>query len=171
MLTKDLAVAINDQVVNELYSSNAYLAVATYMDTLGLKVLAGFFFQQSSEERGHALKLLHYLMSVGATVTIGTVPAPRGTFESVEDAIQHSLNQEITVTNQINALMGLAHKHDDYATASFLKWFVDEQVEEQASMNDLLLLVKNAGPHNFLLVEDRLLKTGKVSLAADPEAE
>jgi len=172
MLNKDIANAINDQITNELYSSNAYLAVASFMDSLGLKVLAGFFFQQSGEERTHALKLLNYLLNVGATPVVASVPGPRNEFKDVEDAIQHSLNQEITVTRQINNLMTLAHKHDDYATASFLRWFVDEQVEEQASMNDLLLLVRNAGPHNLLLVEDRLLKTGKVSLApADGEAE
>jgi ferritin len=169
MLHKELEAAINEQIINELYSSNAYLAVASYLDTLGLKVLSGFFFQQSGEERGHALKLLQYLLNVGADVRIGKVEAPRHDFKSVEDSIEHSLAQEVRVTEQINRLMGLAHRHDDYATASFLKWFVDEQVEEQASMNDLLLLVRNAGPANLLLVEDRLLKMGKVTLPAESE--
>jgi ferritin len=164
MLHNEVAQSINAQITNELYASNSYLSIASFMDCLGLKVLAAHFFQQSGEERAHALKLLHYLLNVGAEVTLGQIAAPRSKFDNVEQAIQHSLDQEMTVTKQINTLMGLAHKHEDYATASFLKWFVDEQVEEQASMNDLLMLVRQAGPHNLLLVEDRLLKQG-VSLA------
>lgn len=156
----DLAREMNAQIVNELYASNAYLAVASYMDGLGLKVLAAHFFKQSAEERTHALKLLHFLLSVGENADLGAVPAPKAGFTSVEQAIEESLEQEKTVTEQINALMSMALKQEDHATASFLKWFVDEQVEEQASMNDLLLLVRHSGPHNLLLVEDRLLKQG-----------
>lgn len=160
MLSKATEKAINEQIVNELYSSNAYLSVASYMDSEGLKVLSAFFFRQSAEERDHALKLLHYMLDVGGKVVVGTVPAPMATFKSVEHAVQESLNQEKTVTEQINRLMGLAHKESDYATASFLKWFVDEQVEELSSMHELLLLVQKAGDQNLLLVEDRLLKQG-----------
>lgn len=160
MIKPQVQDSINAQIVNELYASNAYLSVAAYMDGQGLKVLAAFFFRQSDEERMHATKLLHYLLDVQGDVKIGAVPAPPLEFASVEAAIAASLEQEITVTNQINAMMTIAHETRDYATASFLKWFVDEQVEEQSSMSDLLQLVRRAGPHNLLLVEDRLMKQG-----------
>lgn len=160
MIHQEVKDAINKQIANELYASNSYLVVATYMDSLGLKVLSAHFFKQSEEERGHALRLLRYLLDVNGDLQMQAIPAPHGTFKSVEDAIKHSLDQEITVTKQINSLMALAHKHEDYASTSFLKWFVDEQVEEQASMNELLLLVRQAGTHNLLLVEDRLMKQG-----------
>ena len=160
MISKSLEKAINEQIVNELYSSNAYLSIASYMDSEGLKVLSAYFFKQSQEERTHAIKLLRYLLDVSGNVAIGQVPAPPLKFKSVEHAVKVSLDQEQTVTGQINNLMGLSHKENDYATASFLKWFVDEQVEELSSMNELLLLVQKAGEVNLLLVEDRLLKQG-----------
>ena len=160
MIQPQVQDAINAQIVNELYASNAYLSVASYMDGQGLKVLAAFFFRQSDEERMHATKLLHYLLDVQGDLRIGAVPAPPMEFASVESAIANSLAQEITVTNQINAMMTIAHESRDYATASFLKWFVDEQVEEQSSMTDLLHLVRRAGDQNLILVEDRLMKQG-----------
>jgi ferritin len=159
--------AINEQIANELYASNSYLQVASYFDGRGLKVLASKFFEQSAEERTHALKFLHYLLEVGGTVTIGAIPQPNATFASVEDAIARSLKQEQTVTGQINALMRLAHENHDYPTASLLKWFIDEQVEEEASMSELLQLVRLAGDSNLLLVEERLLRASKDKKDAD----
>jgi len=163
MIHQELNGAINSQIVNELAASNSYLAVAAYFDSLGLKVLSNHFFKQSSEERMHALKLMRYLLDVNGDLQLGAIPSPRGEFHSAEDAIQHSLAQEIQTTKQINGLMALAHRHEDYASISFLKWFVDEQVEEQASMNELLLLVRQAGPNNLLLVEERLMRGGLAS--------
>jgi len=160
MIAQETKNAFNAQIANELAASNSYLCVASYFDTLGLKVLSQHFFKQSHEERQHALKLLKYLLDVNGDLQLAAIPAPRAEFVSAEDAIQHALAQEIQTTKQINALMGLSHRHEDYASASFLKWFVDEQVEEQASMNELLLLVRQAGPNNLLLVEERLLRSG-----------
>jgi len=166
IISKKMEESLNVQIVNELFSSNAYLAIAAYMDSLGLKVMANRFFLQSEEERDHALKLLKYLLSVGAGVRIGAIPEPKNSFKSVEDAVECSLTQEEVVTKQINDLMTLAHKEDDYATASFLKWFVDEQVEELSTVGDLLQLIRLAGPERILMVEDRLLRMG-----FEPEAE
>lgn len=159
MLHKDLEKAINDQIVCELYSSNAYLAVASYMEAEGLKVLDAFFVRQSDEERKHAMKFIGYLQEVNARVRIGAIPEPMQEFESVEQAVRKSLEQEEDVTRRINELMAMAQEQHDYATESFLKWFVDEQVEEVSTMTDLLQMVRHAGPH-LLLVEDRLLKQG-----------
>jgi ferritin len=160
MIHPEVEKAINAQIVNELYASNSYLAVASYMEDQGLKILAAFFFNQSDEEREHALRLLHYLLDVNGHVKLSAVPAPNDNYESVEDAVRRSLDQELTVTAQINHLMDIATREGDHASASFLRWFVDEQVEEQATMNDLLLLIRHAGPNNLLLVEDRLIKQG-----------
>ncbi|MCC5877340.1 MAG: ferritin [Candidatus Sumerlaeia bacterium] len=168
MIDKKLEDAINEQIVYELYSSNTYLSVASFMEEQGLKVLNAHFLKQSEEERDHAMKFIGYLQEVNGAVRIGAIPEPPQSFKSVEDAVAKSLKQEEEVTRRINNLMSMAHDQKDYATASFLKWFVDEQVEEQASMNDLLLMVRHAGPH-LLLVEDRLLKQG-VKLATPGEA-
>src|SRR5690606_29273740 len=164
-----LAQSINDQIANELHASNSSLHIAAYFDGLGLKVLASFFFRQSDEERMHATKLLKYLLEVGKKVKFGQIKAAKSDYKSPEDAIQTALDQEIVVTNQINALMKEATANNDFATQSFLKWFVDEQVEEVSSMSDLLQLVKLAGEERILLVEDRLLRAGGVTLEEKAE--
>jgi ferritin len=163
MIPASIEKAINDQICNELYASNSYLQIASYFDSLGLKVLAKKFFDQSAEERTHALKFLNYLLEVGGSVSINGIPAPNQQFQSVADAVERSLKQEQIVTAQINAIMKLAHENHDYATASLLKWFIDEQVEEEASVSELLQLVKMAGDANLLLVEERLLRASKES--------
>lgn len=161
MISQGLADAINRQIVNELYSSNAYLEIAGYFDGRGLKVLARHFFRQSDEERAHALRLGRYLLDVGKTLRIAAVPEPMAEFTSTEHAVQTALDQEIEVTRQINALMATAHKENDYASISMLQWFVDEQVEEVSSMSDLLQLVRMAGEERLLLVEDRLMRASE----------
>ncbi|MDK2971561.1 MAG: bacterioferritin [Candidatus Sumerlaeota bacterium] len=164
-ISKKMQDGINQQIVNELFSSNAYLAIAGYMDSQGLKVLAAHYLEQSAEERTHAMKLLHYLLDVGASLSIGAIPEPQNKFKSVEEAVKSALDQEEIVTTQINDLMGLAHTQKDYATVSFLQWFVDEQVEEISTASELLQLVRLAGSERILLVEDRLMKTGTAPLA------
>lgn len=162
MISKKLNDSINQQVVNEMYASNLYLAIACYMDAQELKVLASFYLKQSEEERIHALKLVSYLLDVGANVEIGEIPAPKVKFSSVQGAVEHQLAQEQQVTKQIYALMEQAQKDKDFAASSFLRWFVDEQVEEEASAQELLGLIKHAGNAHLLLVEDRLMKKGIV---------
>ncbi|MCB2153577.1 ferritin [bacterium] len=149
--------SINQQVANELYSSNAYLSIAGYLDSLGLSVMSQRFFEQSDEERAHAMKFVHYLLEVGGDLVINAIPEPANKFKSVREAVAASLQQEKEVTRQINQMMTLARSEDDHATASFLQWFVDEQVEEISTMSNLLQVVEMAGD-NLLLVEDRLLK-------------
>lgn len=158
MISEKMRASINAQVVNELHSSTAYLSVASWLEGQGWKILGAHFFKQSQEERAHALKFIRYLLEVGAPVEIGPIPAVVNTFESVEAAVEASLAQEAEVTRQINALMGLAHDERDFATVSFLKWFVDEQVEEMSSMSELLQLIRHAGKDRLILVEDRLMR-------------
>lgn len=160
LISKKMQEQLNEQIANELYSSNAYLAIAAYFDSMGLKVFAAKFFEQSEEERIHALKILRYLLDVGATPQVHAITASPKSFKNAKHAVQCSLDQEITVTKQIEALMTLAKSEKDYATESFLKWFIDEQVEEQAMVSDLLQLMEHAGEGNLLVVEERLLRMG-----------
>ena len=160
MLSDKLTKMIHEQIVHELYSSNAYLAIASFFSDKGLSVLAAKFFEQSAEERDHALRFMNYLLDVGADVQIGAIPEPQNTFKSAEDAVAKSLKQEEWVTELINNLMAQAHEDKDFATISFLKWFIDEQVEEMSSMSELLQLVRMAGEDNILMVEHRLMRMG-----------
>jgi bacterioferritin B len=160
LISKELTAAFNEEIGLELFASNQYLNMAAYFESLPLKKLAGLFFKQADEERGHALKFVKYLNDVGGTVVIPAIAAPVATFATVEEVIQKSLDWEIEVTNRINAMMTLAVDQKDYAAQDFLRWFVTEQVEEVSSMDNLLKIVKAAGERSLIVVEAYLVHQG-----------
>lgn len=156
MISENMAAKLNEQVNAEFYSSYLYLGMACWFDRQNLKVFAQRFFRQAEEEWGHGMKILRYLLEVGAAVQLKEIAQPKQDWKSPEEVIEATYNHEIHVTNLINELMRVAVAENDYATQSFLKWFVDEQVEEVSSMGELLALVKMAGPERIMLVEQRL---------------
>ncbi len=155
MISDAMNVKLNEQVAVEFAAAHVYLAMACALDRMGLKILAARFLAQYEEERGHALKILHYVQEVGGTVTLDGVSKPAGDYTNVEAIVQTALESERDVTRKINDLVALADSEKDYASRSFLNWFVDEQVEEVSSMSDLLTLVQLAGD-NMLQVEARI---------------
>jgi ferritin len=155
MISAAMNAKLNEQISVEFAAAFAYLAMACVFDAMGLKVLRGRFLKQWDEEREHAMKVIRYLSEVGGTVTLESIDKPRSDYKSVEAIVSTALQNEKDVTAKINDLVALAEKEKDYATRSFLEWFVDEQVEEVSTMIDLLHLVKLAGP-NVLQVEASL---------------
>lgn len=157
LISKTMVRSLSEQVANELGASHKYVAMACEFDSMGLKVFSRRFFAQADEERMHALKIARYLLDVGARVAFAAIPAPGSKFGTAREIVAAALESELTVTRQINDLMALAEKEKDYATRSFLQWFVTEQVEEVSSMTELLQLVDMAGDKNLFQVEARLL--------------
>lgn len=157
--------AFNQQIGNELGASNQYVAIAAYFAGRSLAELAKFFYRQAEEERQHAMKFVGFLIDVEAQVEIPQVPAPKGEFKSAEDAVRLSLEWEKTVTAQIYGLVDVVRKESNYIGLRFLDWFVNEQLEEVASMQTLLDLVSMAGPNGLLYVEDHLARKGGVIVA------
>ena len=155
MISKTMSAKLSAQITAEFSAAHNYLAMACAFSDMGLKILAKYFSQQSDEEREHAMKILGYLQEVGGTVKLDAIGKPTGSYGSVESIVRAALKSEEDVTAMINDLMALAESENDYATRSFLNWFVDEQVEEVSSMTDLLSLVNMAG-QNMLQVEARL---------------
>lgn len=158
LITDAMNKKLNEQIANELNASYHYLSMACRFDHMGLRIFAARFEQQSDEERGHALRILKYIQDVGGEVSLAALARPRDDYNSVLSIVQAALDSEMNVTRQINDLVALADQQNDYATRSFLQWFVDEQIEEVRSMTDLLQLVKMAGESSALLVEARLMK-------------
>jgi ferritin len=154
--------AFNEQIGNELGASNQYVAIAAWFAGRSLAELSKFFYEQAEEERQHAMKFVRFLIDVEGKVQIPAVAAPRGDFSSAEDAVRLSLEWEKTVTAQIYGLVDVVSKESNYIALRFLDWFVNEQLEEVASMNTLLDLVKLAGSNGLLYVEDHLARRGGV---------
>jgi bacterioferritin B len=154
MITQDVADALNVHMGREFGAHFQYLALSGWFDGEGLPELAGFFAAQASEEHTHAMKFWRYVQDAGATLAIPAVQAPRGTFATADEAVSAALEWEIAVTRHIDGLVRLAREHSDYATETFLHWFVTEQVEEVATMSQLQQVVRRAGESNLLQVED-----------------
>lgn len=168
MLISDaMTAAMSEQIGNELAASNQYVAIAVYFDGEGLPALAKHFYKQAAEERQHAMRFVKYLVDAGATPVIPAIPAPHASFASAADAVQLSLDSELRVTRQINALMDLAIKESDHLSKNALEWFVNEQREEVSSMDTLLRMVKRAGEPGLFFVENFLIQGGLEEGAAD----
>ena len=164
LISKELNAAMNAQVGSELAASNEYILIASYFDGEQLPELADFFFRQSDEERMHAMKFVHYILEAGGEVSIPAITAAEQTFDSAEAAVKAALDWELEVTSQINHIMDLAIKENDHLAQSFMRWFIDEQLEEVSTMDGLLGVVRRAGDQ-LLLVEDYIVRRG------DPHAQ
>ena len=131
MLSETLLNAINSQIEHELFSSNLYLAMAAYFEEQSLPGFAQWVRVQSDEERGHAMKFIEYLNDVGAHVKIHAISEPPSEWKGALDVFENVLRHEQKVTSLIHTLYEIALKEKDYAAQSMLKWFIDEQVEEE----------------------------------------
>jgi ferritin len=132
------AAQLNAQIGNELAAHNQYLACAIYYDALTMPRMAAFFYAQALEERGHAMMMVQYLVDTDAEVVIPAVDAPTSAFADLVAPVELALAQERTVTDQINGLLRIAREEGDFASEQFMQWFIKEQVEEVATMSDLL---------------------------------
>jgi ferritin len=133
---------LNVQIGNELAAHNQYLAVAVHYDALTMPRMAAFFYGQAMEERSHAMMMVQYLLDTDADVVIPGVDAPVATFADVVAPVRLALDQERKVTEQINGLLKTAREESDFASEQFMQWFIKEQVEEVATMSDLLAVVE-----------------------------
>ncbi|CAN5587530.1 ferritin [soil metagenome] len=133
---------LNAQIGNELAAHNQYLAIAVHYDALTMPQMAAFFYGQALEEREHSLMMVQYLLDTDAEVTIPGVEAPTAVFVDVVAPIELALAQEKRVSEQINALLKTAREESDFASEQFMQWFIKEQVEEVATMSDLLAVVR-----------------------------
>lgn len=158
MITQTLQDRINLQINRELFSEYLYLSMAAYLDDINLPGFANFFKVQVQEERFHAMKFFDYLNERGGRVILDKIEQPQIEFNSVIEIFELSYKHEQFVSNSINELMELAIKENDHAAKSFLNWFVDEQVEEEASMEGILKQLQLInGKGQGLLMLDREL--------------
>jgi ferritin len=129
---------LNVQIGNELAAHNQYLACAVYYDAQTMPRMATFFYAQALEERAHAMMMVQYLLDTDSEVEVPAVPAPVNAFDDVIAPVALALDQEKRVTEQVNELLRIAREETDFASEQFMQWFIKEQVEEVATMSDLL---------------------------------
>jgi len=158
MLSEKLLTKLNEQITHEFYSAHYYLAMAAYFMKEDLDGFANFFIVQAEEERFHAMKFFHFINDQGAEAVITGFKDPRRDFKSAEEIFSLALEHEKLVSSLINDLMETAQQEKHYPSISFLQWFIDEQVEEEASMSKLLGKIKRVGEkgHGILMLDKEL---------------
>ncbi len=134
-MNKDLVKAINEQITFEFYSAHTYLAMSAYCSKINLDGFANFFKIQAKEEEFHALKFFDFLIDVGEEVVLEAFETPRIDYSDILDVFVTALEHEKMITGRIYNLMDLSIEHSEYAAKSFLGWYVDEQVEEEANFS------------------------------------
>ena len=158
MISKKLADAINYQINRELFSEYYYLSMASYFNSIGLNGLENFFLVQVEEERFHAMKMYNFLNERGARVYLEAIEAPKTDFSSPLEVFELAYEHEKLVSKLINDLMDLAIEENDHAAKNHLDWFVEEQVEEEASMDAILNKLKliNGEGHGLLMLDSEM---------------
>jgi ferritin len=148
---------LNEQIGNEYAAHQQYVACAVYYESETLPQLASFFYRQALEERDHAHMMIQYLLDTDADVAIPGVAEPQNAFGDVVEPIALALAQEKRVSDQINALAATARKADDYSSEQFMQWFIKEQIEEVATMSDLLRVAERS-KDDVMEIEDYIAR-------------
>lgn len=157
-LTPELVSAFNDQVTLELTSAHQYLALSAWLEAEGLPGMAHWMKLQSSEENEHAMRFYQFLIDRNSRVDLGPLPKPQTDFGSVTDVFRAALAAEQTVSAAINAIYAKATDARDFASYPLLDWFVNEQVEEEATVQQIIDdLERIEGNGYALLMLDREL--------------
>lgn len=158
MLKEKMEKALNEQINKELYSAYLYLSMSAYSQTLGLPGVANWMKIQAQEELTHANKFFDYIHERDGKVTLTAIDAVETKFGSVTEMFKKVLEHEQYVSESINKLVDISIELSDHATRSILMWFVDEQVEEEASVQDILdkLAMFDAKGHGLFMLDKDL---------------
>lgn len=150
--------ALNTQLNHEFYSAYLYLSMSAYCNKVDFNGAAGWFLLQYQEEQQHATRIYNYLIGQDAKVSLKEIAKPAKKFGSLLETFEQSLAHEQVMTKRLNELSDSALKEKDHATYNLLQWFVNEQVEEEASVSEIiskLKMVKNDG-YGLLMIDREL---------------
>jgi ferritin len=161
MLKEKVLKALNEQVNAEQYSALLYLSMSAWFEDKGLPGFANWMYVQYQEELTHANKIFKFIVERSGKAEVKAIKQMPADFESVLQVVEKTLEHEQFVTELINSLVDVATEERDHATQSFLQWFVDEQVEEEANVTEILdslKLIEGDGKGNGLFMLDRELR-------------
>lgn len=148
MISEKMEKLINEQIQKEFYSAYLYLSFEAYFASRNLEGFAHWFRVQAMEERDHAIIFINYLNQVGGRVKLLQLDAPEWDFKSIEEVLVKQLEHERFVTSSIYNIADHAVEERDHKTNSFLKWFIDEQAEEEAAAEQNLGKIRLVGEND-----------------------
>jgi len=152
-MKKKLEEICNRQVEREAYSSNLYLAMASWAETQGMTGVADWMYAQAEEERVHFLKFVKFINERGGHAIIPALEKPPVEFKGVTEMFNEVLHHEQFITSSINEIVTMASADKDYALLNWLQWFVSEQVEEESSVRAIIDKLKLLGSHNMYMFD------------------
>ncbi len=138
MLNERIEKALNNQIELEQFSSQLYLAMASWAEKNGYNGAASFLYLHSDEEREHMLRLFHYVNDRGSHAIVPESEKPKSEYESVQYVFEEILEHEKMITSKINDLVGICYEEKDFTTTNFLQWYVQEQIEEETLFSTIL---------------------------------
>lgn len=158
MISDKMVDALNAQMNNEFFNSRLYLSMATYFIETNLDGAAHWMEKQAEEETEHAMRIYEHLKERGARILLSEIPKPPTNWNSPLHAYEDAYKHECDITEAFDKLVEMAQELKDYATLNFLQWFVDEQVEEEDSVDSVVQKLKMAGDApGALFFVDRML--------------
>ncbi|MEO0312752.1 MAG: hypothetical protein RIQ89_2409 [Bacteroidota bacterium] len=162
MLSKKINQMLNQQIELESSSSNVYLAMASWAEVNGYEGISNFLYVHSDEERGHMLKLFHFVNDRGGRAVVPAQKPLKQEYKGITEIFEDILKHELKVSSEINNLVDACLKEKDYTTHNFLQWYVSEQIEEERLARTLLDKLKLIGSDKGgLYLFDRDLMTVK----------
>ena len=158
MISEKLFYELNKQMNFEFHSSHLYLAIAGYCASQDLDGFTNFFTVQAEEEKFHAMRFFNFINEMDGRLHLEGTGDLRNDFDSVLDAFKTALAHEKGVTKRIYNLMDIATEEREHATISFLKWFIDEQVEEEATLSNIVKKLEriSGDPHALYTLDTEL---------------
>lgn len=138
MLSKTLEEKLNTQIEKEAYSSQLYLAMASWAETNGYAGVSSFLYAHSDEERQHMLKIVHYVNERGGHALVPSLDQPDTNFNNLRSVFERILNHEQSVSQSINEIVDLCLKEKDHSTNNFMQWYVSEQMEEESLARSII---------------------------------
>ena len=159
MISEKMQAALNEQVNQEFYSAYMYLAMSSYCNTMGLPGFSHWMRMQYEEENMHVTRMFDYIQDQGGAVHLKVIAEPEQEYGTPLEIFEKTLEHEQYVTNLIHRLMDLAIEERDYATQTFLQWYVTEQVEEESNVNDILAPLRMVGDDKggLMMIDQQLM--------------
>jgi len=159
MISQRLEKELNEQINAEIYSAYLYLSMSSWFEAQNLPGFANWMKVQYEEEFAHAMKFFNYINERGGRVLLKTIEGPKTEWNNIIEVYEETLKHEQHVTSLINNLVNIAIEEKDHATNNFLQWFVEEQVEEEATATGILEELKMIdGKGHALLMIDREMR-------------
>ncbi len=138
MIHEKIEKALNAQINLEQYSAQLYLAMSASCERKSFRGFAHWLRVQSQEETAHAMKLVAFVLDRGGQLELGPIQAPPREFGSVTQVFEQILEHEKNISTTINSLFELSRQEKDYASEVTLHWYVTEQVEEEATVSQIV---------------------------------